>query len=136
MDNKPTGYKTRQRELVLEYLKNHAEFHSADEIIAGLASEGHAVSKPTVYRTLERFVSDGAVTRTINNVGESALYRFAAGHENHFHMKCESCKRTVCIEGGIFNNIEERLIASHGFAVSRANTVLHGTCADCRKGKI
>lgn len=132
MDNKVTGYKTRQRELVLEYLKTHAEFHSADEIITGLAKEGHAVSKPTVYRSLERFVSEGTITRFINNVGESALYRFAGGHENHFHMKCASCKKTVCVEGDLFNNIEERFISSHGFTISRANTVIHGTCADCK----
>ena len=132
MDNKPTGYKTRQRELVLEYLKVHAELQSADDIITGLANEGHAVSKPTVYRCLERFVAEGAVTRFINNVGESAVYRFAGGHEDHLHMKCGSCKKTVCVEGVLFNNIEERFISSHGFTINRANTVIHGTCADCK----
>lgn len=136
MNNKVNGYKTRQRELVLEYLKTNGEFHSADEIITALANEGHAVSKPTVYRSLERFVSEGSVTRLINNVGESALYRFAGGHENHLHMKCGSCQKTVCIAGDLFNNIEERFAAAHGFTINCANTVIRGTCSDCKKNKI
>lgn len=133
MNSKVNGYKTRQRELVLEYLKSHADFHSADEIITGLAMEGHAVSKPTVYRSLERFVSEGAIMRSINNVGESALYCFAGGHENHLHMKCGSCKKTVCITGDTFNNIEEQISGAHGFTINLASTVIRGTCAQCRQ---
>ena len=132
MDNKVNGYKTRQRELVLEYLKKNTECLSAEEIITGLANEGHAVSKPTVYRCLERFASEGTITRFINNVGESAVYRYTGGHDDHFHMKCGSCKKTVCVAGALFNNIEERFITSHGFTINRASTVIHGTCADCK----
>ena len=134
--NKDSGYKTRQRELVLEYLKNHSGCHSADEIIRALAAEGHAVSKPTVYRTLDRFVSEGDVSRfNGSGVGESALYRFSGGHHDHFHMKCSSCNKTVCVDCGFFNNMEDHFYSHHGFTINRARTVIYGTCAECAKGK-
>ena len=125
------GYKTKQRELVLGFLKKNDRCLSADEIISGLAEEGHAVSKTTVYRCLERFSSDGTASRFIGDTGESAVYRYAGDHCDHFHLKCTECGRTVCADCGFINRMQEHFLAHHGFRLSKTQTVIYGLCRAC-----
>ena len=104
---------------------------SADEIISGLASEGHVVSKTTVYRCLERFSSDGSASRYVGNTGESAVYRYTGGHCDHFHLKCTECGKTVCADCGFINRMQEHFLNHHGFRLSKTLTVIYGLCSEC-----
>ena len=70
--NRENGYKTRQRELILGYLRTENRCVSADEVINALGA-----SKATVYRSLEHFVNEGSVLRFTGDVGEGAVYRCA-----------------------------------------------------------
>ena len=125
------GYKTKQRELVLNYLKDNDRCLTADEIIRGLADSGHAVSKTTVYRCLEKFSGDGRASRFINESGESAVYRYAGGHCDHFHLKCTDCGKTVCADCGFINRMQEHFLEHHGFRLSKTQTVIYGLCRSC-----
>ena len=125
------GYKTKQRELVLSYLKANDRCLSADEIIKALAEEGHAVSKTTVYRCLDRFTADGSVSKFINEAGTSATYRYLGGHCDHFHLKCTECGRTVCADCGFISRMQEHFLEHHGFRVSKTQTVIYGLCRTC-----
>ena len=51
-----TTYRTRQRAVVLSFLINSGNCHTAEEIIKALEEKGEAVSKATVYRSLELLV--------------------------------------------------------------------------------
>lgn len=126
-----TGYRTKQRELVLEYLKKHRHCHTADDIIKALSEQGHAVSKPTVYRTLDRFTVDGTVSRFINSVGESAVYRFNGCSGDHLHMKCLKCNNTICVDCAIFTDMQEHFSKHHAFTVDKTKTIIYGICSDC-----
>ena len=128
MDN---GYKTKQRELVLSYLKNNDRCMSADEIIKGLATDGHAVSKTTVYRCLERFSRDGSASKFVNEPGQSAVYRYTATHCDHFHLKCTQCGATVCADCRFINRMQEHFYDHHGFTLSKSLTVIYGLCRSC-----
>ena len=131
------NYKTKQRELVLSFLKERDRCMSADEIISGLADAGHAVSKTTVYRTLELFTSEGKAAKFISGQGQSAVYRYCGGHDSHFHLKCTECGRTVCADCGFINRMQEHFYDHHGFTVSKTMTVIYGLCRACdshRKG--
>ena len=125
--NRENGYKTRQREAILEYLKKENRCVSADEIINALGA-----SKATAYRSLERFVSEGSVQRFSGDVGESAVYRYNKSHSGHFHLKCTSCGKTVCADCGFIKQMEEHFMAHHGFGLSKSQTVFYGVCSDCR----
>ena len=125
------GYKTKQRELVLGYLKANDRCLTADEIIKGLTSDGHAVSKTTVYRCLERFSKDGSASKFINEVGQSTVYRYSGGHCDHFHLKCTECGRTVCADCGFINRMQEHFFEHHGFTLSKTQTIIYGLCRSC-----
>lgn len=116
---------------MLGFLQRNDRCLSAEEIINGLAEEGHAVSKTTVYRCLERFSGDGTATRFAGDAGESAVYRYAGGHCDHFHLKCTECGRTVCADCGFINRMQEHFLAHHGFRMSKTQTVIYGLCRVC-----
>ena len=125
------GYKTKQRELVLGFLKENDRCLTADEIISGLSEAGHSVSKTTVYRCLELFSTEGQASKFINAPGESAVYRYSGGHCDHFHLKCTDCGRTVCADCGFISRMQEHFKEHHGFTVSKTMTVIYGVCAAC-----
>lgn len=128
--NRDGGYKTKQRELVLAYLKESGECLSADDIISAI---GSTVSKTTVYRSLEHFVEDGSVSRFMGGVGESARYRYNGSHREHFHLKCTECGSTACVDCGFITRMDEHFFNHHGFTVSRTQTVFYGLCRACGK---
>ena len=125
------GYKTKQRELVLSYLKESDRCMSAEEIIGGLKTSGHTVSKTTVYRCLELFLREGQASKFISAQGESAVYRYSGGHDSHFHLKCTVCGRTECADCGFINRMQEHFRDHHGFTVSKTHTVIYGICREC-----
>ena len=97
-ENRTSEYKTRQRERILEYIKQASDCVTAEEIIRGLSESGETVSKPTVYRALEHFVKNVAVSRFVSEKGASSSYRIGAySHSKHFHIKGTECKTTVCV---------------------------------------
>ena len=58
------GYKTKQGERIFELLIRNEERHlTAEEICGLLKTEGAAVGTATVYRNLEKLVSEGKVKR-------------------------------------------------------------------------
>ena len=133
-ENRASKYKTKQRERILEYIKQAGDCVTAEEIITGLSTTGDAVSKPTVYRTLEHFVKSGTLTRFVSEKGESSSYRLGAdSHSEHFHIKCTECKKTVCVDCGFIHNLENHFLAHHGFTPTANQTVFYGICADCRE---
>ena len=132
-ETRTSEYKTKQRERILEYIKNAGDCVTAEEIIRGLSLTGDTVSKPTVYRTLDHFVKSGIITRFVSEKGESSSYRLGTDrHSEHFHIKCTECKKTVCVDCGFIHNLENHFLSHHGFTLSPNQTVFYGVCADCR----
>ncbi|MBR2460785.1 MAG: transcriptional repressor [Clostridia bacterium] len=128
------GYKTRQRERILEFIKSSGDCVTAEEIIVGLGALGENVSKPTVYRTLDHFVKNGYVTRFVSEKGDSSTYRISGeSHAEHFHIKCTECKKTVCVDCTFIHSIESHILEHHGFTLSPNQTVFYGVCAQCRE---
>ena len=129
------GYRTKQRELVLSFLKSSGKCLSAEEAISGLANEGHAVSKTTVYRCLELFTGEGLASKFINAPGQSAQYRYSGGHDAHFHLTCTVCGKTECADCGFINRMQEHFRDHHGFTVSKTHTVIYGLCRVCSENR-
>lgn len=124
------SYKTRQRELVLDYLKNEDRCIAADEIIKALN-----LSKATVYRCLDLFVKDGQALKFTGEFGERSVYRYNENHQSHFHLKCTDCGETFCADCAFLNDIEKHFMSHHGFGLNKSQTVFYGTCLSCRKAK-
>ncbi|MFR2443645.1 MAG: Fur family transcriptional regulator [Ruminococcus sp.] len=130
------GYKTKQREYILEYLRSCGTRHTTvGEIVRHLQDSGTPVGTATVYRHLEQLVEDGAVRKYVLDEKCGACYQFLpeqaeACHE-HFHLKCTCCGKLFHVSCTYLDQLNQHLLEHHGFTVDHTKTVLYGVCADC-----
>ncbi len=125
-------YKTKQRELILSYLKNNSHrCLSAEDIIEGISTPEKKASKATVYRCLELFEKEGYASKFVSPRGDGAIYRYSGDCGEHFHLRCTVCERTVCADCGFINRMQEHFYNHHGFTVSKNQTIIYGLCKTC-----
>ncbi|MFC1715463.1 transcriptional repressor, partial [Candidatus Poribacteria bacterium] len=81
---------TRQRQVILEELRN-ASFHpTADEVYRRVRKRLPRISLGTVYRNLETLSKAGIVKKL--ELG-GARKRFDGYSEDHYHVRCTGCGR-------------------------------------------
>ncbi len=132
------GYNTQQRELILGLLKENAGRHlTAEEIETMTRRGGKPVGKSTVYRYLDKLVSQGAVRKYIAEEGKSACYQYtgAAPCKNHYHLKCSACGRLLHVECEFLDEVGAHVLEHHGFVLSEEKTILYGLCRECVEGR-
>ncbi|MBE6728096.1 MAG: transcriptional repressor [Ruminococcaceae bacterium] len=128
-----SGYKTKQRAIVEEALRqNNGNHITVEELTEQIALQGNAVGRTTVYRCLEKLVSEGRVQKYAA-VGESACYQYLSdeGCHDHFHLKCVSCGKLIHIECEHITELAKHIGEEHGFSVDKLKTVLYGKCKEC-----
>lgn len=132
-----SSYKTRQRDQILDCLIQNRDRHiTADEILAKLSEENAAVGKTTIYRYLDKLVSQGAVRKYFIEEGKSACYQYMGEDpvcNEHFHLKCIGCGKLIHLECHYMGNLDSHIREHHDFAVDHSKTVLYGKCGDCAK---
>lgn len=125
------GYKTRQRDIILELLKNHTEQHlSCDEICEILKRNGERVGTTTVYRYLEKLYTEG-VLQKYNDDGRAKYTYSETECRGHFHLKCTECGRILCADCDFLNGLCNHISSDHGFSVIPSKTVFYGVCKAC-----
>lgn len=132
-------YKTKQRETILNMLKNSEGSQlSAEELFIKLRLNGSNIGKSTVYRYLEALVEQGAVRKFLADDGKSSNFQFIGSNKDcssHCHMKCSACGAFLHIECSLFDMLGEHIIAEHSFEMDFEKTVIYGLCRNCREGK-
>ena len=131
------GYKTKQKETILQYLISHPNQHvTAQEISRHLNQEGTAVGTATIYRQLDQLVSDGTIRKYTIDSRTGACYEYLPDSEachRHFHLKCMHCETLYHVTCEHLCELEEHILEHHGFQIDQSKTVLYGICEDCRK---
>lgn len=118
------SYNTRQRELILDYIKKNAKKHlTADDIADALKAE--QVGKTTVYRYLEKLCEQNIVRKFILSEGKSACYQYNDEQQchDHFHMKCLKCGRLFHLECDHLKDIAAHISKMHDFTIDSSRTV-------------
>ncbi|MBO5313347.1 MAG: transcriptional repressor [Clostridia bacterium] len=126
-------YSTKQRELILGFLKENNAHLSASDIILHLREQGYKISTATVYRTLEKFEQEGVVKKMIIGQGTGACYQYIDNGEcnEHFHLKCIRCGRLIHLSCDFLQSMESHILKEHGFTVSSGRTIIYGICSSC-----
>ena len=133
-------YQTKQLTQLTEYLKRFEGQHvTAAEICEGLQKQGVSIGTATVYRNLERLVSQGVAAKyTVENTHSACFEYLGEGHrERHtpcVHCKCEACGTLIHLNCHILEDISEHVLSAHGFALNPTRTVFYGVCEACRTG--
>ena len=85
-------YKTKNKQLLLEYLRDTAGRHvTVQDICDHFKAQGQSIGTTTVYRQLERMVEEGSVHK-YNVEGSSAAYFEYVDHSHCGEQACFHCK--------------------------------------------
>lgn len=137
--NEKGGYRTKQREIILDYLKKCQSGHvTIDEVTDHLKSEGNKVGRTTIYRYMEKLTDEGFLRKYYIEEGCGACYQYQgkdSGCQSHFHLKCVKCGKLFHVSCDFLSQIEEHVFAHHHFRVDNSKTVLYGICEACNEGK-
>ncbi len=130
-------YRTRQQEILLDYLKASGGRHfTVEEVREYFISSHSPIGLATIYRHLEKLVADGLVHKYVIDEKSAACFSYVAGEacpedRKHFHLKCESCGRLFHLECRELEGIQQHLAAEHGFTLNPFRTVFYGICREC-----
>ena len=105
-------YHTRQKDSILALLREQEEhFLTVDEIRLRLTQDGISVGQSTVYRTVERLVADGVVSKVPSVDRSSARYCYVGRPETAAHGKL------VCLQCGATRPLECHMLDAASSAI-------------------
>ena len=119
---------SRQRQLILDYLKGTTSHPTAEQIYAVLKPHNPALSLSTVYRNLRLLVDDGIILQL--DTGESTD-RFDADLSEHHHFICTQCGHVTDVFQSLLTKEELENALGRGFRADRHSLYIYGICADC-----
>ncbi len=129
------GYRTKQREYILNYLLENKDKHiTVDDVVHHLKQSGTAVGKTTVYRYLDVLVNQGIVRKYFIEEGISACFQYiddVADCHTHYHLKCSDCGHLMHIECEPLALVNEDVLKHYHFKIDNTKTVLYGQCESC-----
>ncbi len=130
-----TGYKTKQKTVILDLLKNNCDREfTVDGLVELLKSESFAVGRTTVYRYLDYLVKNGDVRKFVSESTRQATFQYIEHkHEcgEHMHLKCIRCGKLIHLSCDFMNGVSEHILSHHNFRIDNAKTTLLGICEDC-----
>lgn len=132
-----TSYRTRQRELLMQYLETVPGTHiTVADICDYFRREGSSIGQTTVYRQLERLVEEGVVNKYFIDANGPACFEYVPGGahletEYCFHCKCEKCGRLIHLHCDELAGIRKHLLEHHHFTMDPMRTVFYGICDQC-----
>lgn len=126
-------YSTRQKALILSFMKESGAHMTVSDIVSGLSIQGISIGKATVYRTLERLCDSGEVRKFVIDEKSGACYQYASGNDctRHFHLKCIRCGALIHLSCDFLAGMEQHIKKEHGFTVRSGRTVIYGICQSC-----
>ena len=132
-------YKTKQRELIISYLKTIPGTHvTAGDLCEHFESIGINIGVSTVYRHLERLVDEGYVKKYTIDSNSPACFEYSGECDDDsevcFHCKCTKCGRLIHLHCDEIKELQNHLLKEHNFTMSAGRTVFYGLCDKCRTG--
>lgn len=119
---------TPQRMAILHTLRHSGRHLSPTEVYEQARRVQPGLTEATVYRTLEFLVENGYAL--VAHVGGGKLV-YELTEENHHHLICKNCGRTVAVEHAPLAKLYSQLESSTGFKLDSAHVTLFGLCPDC-----
>ena len=102
---------------------------TADAIAEDVRADIGAISRQAVYDTLGLLVEKGLIRR-IQPGRSPALYENQVG-DNHHHLICRTCGKTVDVECVVGKTPCLTAAADSGFQIDEAEVIYWGTCPEC-----
>ena len=136
--NRPANYDTKHGKAILALLAVEKDtFVTAAQIIEHLKKEHGAISRPTVYRQLDKMVKEGKVRKYMFGGTAVANFRYVDPDESGrdlYHLKCEVCDGVFNLKCDEVDHVSQHILEAHTFQVDDSKTVFYGKCKTCLRG--
>lgn len=119
---------SRQREVILQTLKDNVVHPTAEYLYAILKEKEPNMSLATLYRNLNQ-LADNGIIKKIDGLESSSHYDHNT-HE-HYHFLCEECGRVFDVSSEVAPDIVKNIENETGFVVKGYDIAIHGICKDC-----
>ena len=130
------SYMTRQQGAVLACIASCPGGRAtAMELAQRLRQEGQSVGLSTVYRQLEKLVSQGKVHKLLTEAGACSQYCDKTRHTDCFLLQCEGCGTIFHMDCSHLGELYDHLLEGHGFAINPRRTMFYGLCRECREAE-
>lgn len=124
---------SKQREEVLEVLRNSYDHPTAEEIFQAVKQKDETVSRGTVYRNLGILTQKGMVQQIpISNSPD----RYDLKRIPHWHVICKKCGKVVDFEDYFEEEqLKKQVKEKTGMEMISSEIILHGICNECVQKK-
>jgi Fur family ferric uptake transcriptional regulator len=127
---KHAGYKlTAPRRAVVQVLEEEGEHLSCHEVLALGRKLYPALSRATVYRTLDLLTELGFIRPIL--LGD-ASQRYVASEGCHHHLVCGGCGATYEFDRCGVDQLAMMLAGQYHFQIRSHLLEFYGTCKDCQ----
>lgn len=120
------SYTTRQREVILNILRQSGRPLTPQEIREQASQDSAGIGLATVYRALKTFIAQGEVVQ-VEIPGVSPCYE-PADRGHHHHFICRHCRQVFDLQGCVHDLAG---LAPANFQVQRHDIILYGLCSTC-----
>jgi Fur family ferric uptake transcriptional regulator len=103
---------------------------TAENVSDDVRAEIGAISRQAVYDALGALTRERLIRR-IQPAGSPALYDPRVG-DNHHHLVCRSCARTVDVDCAVGETPCLTAAADSDFEIDEAEVIYWGICPECR----
>ena len=121
--------RSKQRERMLELLRQTQIHPTADWLYQQLKKEFSSLSMGTVYRNLNILVEQNLIQKLPFG---STHDRYEAQKSPHYHLVCEACGCVHDFNMPLYTEINEQAQKMSGFDISRHRIDFFGTCEKCQ----
>lgn len=128
-----TNNYSKQREEILEVIKNTRIHPTAEEIYEMVKKIDSKMSKSTVYRNIHILVENQTIEKITMKTGPD---RFDYFHEPHHHVVCEKCGKVYdFVYDFETEKIAKSVFKQTGVVTEVQAIVMDGICANCKSKK-
>lgn len=133
-DHSKTKRFTKQRQAILEILKNTSAHPDANWIFKKVSKKIPNISLGTVYRNLNILCEDDIIKELSF---QPTVTRYEAQMETHHHIICTNCLKIEDIEEigdcDVNTKLKETLLNNLEYSDITCEILFKGLCKDCQK---
>ena len=119
---------TTQRRAVFEAILDRSDHPTAEQLYRSVRGQLPQISRMTVHRILNTFVSLGLVAKSCHP-GSAA--RFDPRLHQHHHLVCLDCGRIIDIEDPRLNRLPRPKVSPDEFLIQDYQVHFRGRCSTC-----